>query len=125
MSPVFDEETWFNRFRVGIWPDYFEGVQFDKSPETLNQYIQFNLEHLRDLKDHINNKIDFEQNRIFKILTVATICIALPTLVAGIYGMNFETMPELQWVFGYPLTIVVMALCAILPFLYFKKKKWL
>lgn len=40
LSPAFDEETWFNRFRVGIWPDYFEGVQFDKDPETLNQYFR-------------------------------------------------------------------------------------
>ncbi len=40
LSPVFDEETWFNRFRLGIWPDYFEGVQFDKSQETLNQYFR-------------------------------------------------------------------------------------
>ncbi len=40
LSPTFDEETWFNRFRVGIWPDYFEGVQFDKGPETLNQYFR-------------------------------------------------------------------------------------
>lgn len=40
ISPAFDEEIWFNRFRVGIWPDYFEGVQFDKSQETLNQYFR-------------------------------------------------------------------------------------
>lgn len=40
IAPTFDEQTWFNRFRVGIWPDYFEGVQFDKSPETLNQYFR-------------------------------------------------------------------------------------
>lgn len=92
---------------------------------VVSDYIQFNLERLRDLRDHINNKIDFEQNRIFKILTVATICIALPTLVAGIYGMNFEVMPELKWWFGYPLVVLAMILCAILPYLYFKKKKWL
>jgi len=92
---------------------------------VVSDYIQFNLERLRDLRDHINNKIDFDQNRIFKILTIATICIALPTLVAGIYGMNFEVMPELSWPFGYPLVIVVMILCAILPYLYFKRKKWL
>ncbi|MDR2037290.1 MAG: hypothetical protein LBQ60_05145 [Bacteroidales bacterium] len=92
---------------------------------VVSDYIQFNLERLRDLKDHINHKTDFEQNRIFKILTVATICIALPTLFAGIYGMNFEVMPELQWAFGYPLAIVVIILCAILPYLYFKRKKWL
>lgn len=92
---------------------------------VVSDYIQFNLERLRDLRDHINNKIDFEQNRIFKILTVATICIALPTFVAGVYGMNFDIMPELHWWFGYPLVILVMILCAILPYLYFKKKKWL
>jgi len=92
---------------------------------VVSDYIQFNLERLRDLRDHINNKIDFEQNRIFKILTVATICIALPTLVGGIYGMNFEVMPELKWWFGYPLAIFVMILCAILPYLYFKRKRWL
>lgn len=92
---------------------------------VVSDYIQFNLERLRDLRDHINNKIDLDQNRIFKILTVATICIALPTLVAGVYGMNFEVMPELKWVYGYPIVILVMILCAILPYFYFKKKKWL
>lgn len=40
LSPAFDEELWFNRFRVGIWPDYFEGVQFSHDPETLNQYFR-------------------------------------------------------------------------------------
>ncbi len=40
LSPVFDEEIWFNRFRVGIWPDYFEGVQFKQDKETLDQYFR-------------------------------------------------------------------------------------
>ena len=40
ITPVFDEETWFNRFRVGIWPNYFEGVQFSRDPEALNQYFR-------------------------------------------------------------------------------------
>lgn len=40
LSPAFDEELWFNRFRVGIWPDYFEGVQFSRDPEALNQYFR-------------------------------------------------------------------------------------
>lgn len=92
---------------------------------VVSDYIQFNLERLRDLRDHINNKIDFDQNRIFKILTVATICIALPTLVAGVYGMNFEIMPELHWLYGYPVVLLVMILFAILPYLYFKRKSWL
>jgi magnesium transporter len=48
-----------------------------------------------------------------------------PTMVATIYGMNFKVMPELQWTFGYPLSIAFMVLCAALPLLYFKKKGWL
>lgn len=40
LSPAFDEEVWFNRFRVGIWPNYFEGVQFSRDPEALNQYFR-------------------------------------------------------------------------------------
>ncbi len=88
-------------------------------------YIQFNFDRLDDLKDNMNNKIDLEQNHIFKILTVITMCIALPTLVAGIYGMNFEVMPELKWAYGYPAAIVAMILSVICPYLYFKKKKWL
>ena len=40
IAPTFDEETWFNRFRVGIWPNYFDGVQFSRDKETLNQYFR-------------------------------------------------------------------------------------
>ena len=40
LAPVFDEELWFNRFRLGVWPDYFEGVQFKQDKETLNQYFR-------------------------------------------------------------------------------------
>jgi magnesium transporter len=48
-----------------------------------------------------------------------------PTLVASIYGMNFEDMPELKWMFGYPFAIGMMILSAILPYLYFKRRRWL
>ncbi|MOA49049.1 Magnesium transport protein CorA [compost metagenome] len=48
-----------------------------------------------------------------------------PTLVASIYGMNFEVMPELQWRFGYPYALALMVLSAIVPFLYFKRRGWL
>ena len=40
ISPIPDEQQWFGTFRLGIWPDYFEGVQFDRDPETLNQYFR-------------------------------------------------------------------------------------
>jgi magnesium transporter len=48
-----------------------------------------------------------------------------PTLIASIYGMNFHTMPELSWSFGYPYALGAMAMSALLPFLFFRWKKWL
>jgi len=92
---------------------------------VVSDYIQFNFDRLDDLKENISNKIDLEQNHIFKILTVVTVCVSLPTLIAGIYGMNFEKMPELKTTYGYPVAIIAMILSAIFPFIYFKRKKWL
>ncbi len=92
---------------------------------VVSDYIQFNFDRLDDLKENISNKIDLEQNHIFKILTIVTVCISLPTLMAGIYGMNFEKMPELKTAYGYPVVLIVMVLSAVLPFLYFRRKKWI
>jgi len=48
-----------------------------------------------------------------------------PTMIASIYGMNFKHMPELDWHFGYPLALSLMLLSAILPYYFFKWRKWL
>ncbi len=92
---------------------------------VVSDYIQFNFDRLDDLKENISNKIELEQNHIFKMLTVVTVCVSLPTFIAGVYGMNFEKMPELDTIYGYPIALTVMVLSAILPFVYFKRKKWL
>lgn len=92
---------------------------------VISDYIQFNFDRLDDLKDNMNNKIDLEQNHIFKILTVVTVCISIPTLIAGIYGMNFRIMPELEFQYGYPITLLAMLLSIILALIVFKIKKWL
>lgn len=92
---------------------------------AISDYIQFNFDRLDDLKENVSNKIDLEQNHIFKMLTVVTVCISLPTFIAGVYGMNFVNMPELKTELGYPIVLIAMICSAILPFLYFKKKKWL
>jgi len=91
---------------------------------VVSDYIQFNFDRLDDLKENVTNKIELEQNTIFKILTVITVCISLPTLIAGVYGMNFVNMPELNTNYGYPIAIIAMVLAAIIPYLYFKYKKW-
>jgi magnesium transporter len=69
--------------------------------------------------------INLEQNQIIKIFSVAAVVFLPPTLVASIYGMNFNHMPELNWLLGYPWAIGLMMLSAFLPFLYFKRKGWL
>jgi len=91
------------------------------------------------LSDHVNflsNKITFllsatlgmvniEQNAIIKIVSVAAVIFLPPTLVASIYGMNFHVMPELSWKFGYPMAIGFMLISVLLPYKYFKHRKWL
>jgi magnesium transporter len=69
--------------------------------------------------------INLQQNQIIKIFSVAAVVFLPPTLVASIYGMNFEDMPELKWLFGYPWALGLMILSAILPYLYFKQRRWL
>jgi len=69
--------------------------------------------------------INVEQNLIIKMFSIATVLILPMTLVSGIYGMNFEHMPELQWQLGYPFAIFLMLLSAMVSFFYFRKKGWL
>ena len=69
--------------------------------------------------------INLEQNQIIKIFSVAAVVFLPPTLVASIYGMNFDVIPELKFEFGYPMALFMMVLSAYLPFLYFKRRGWL
>lgn len=68
---------------------------------------------------------DEEQNAIIKIFSIASVVLLPPTLIASIYGMNFDHMPELQLPYAYPATLVAMAVSAILPFFFFRRKGWL
>jgi magnesium transporter len=69
--------------------------------------------------------INIEQNNIIKIFSVAAVVFLPPTLIASIYGMNFHFMPELGWIGGYPLAVVLMIISAIMPYVYFKRRGWL
>ena len=92
---------------------------------VISDHIQFNFDRLDDLKENINSKIELEQNNIFRTLTIITVCISIPALIAGIYGMNFKNIPELGWRFGFPTAIGLMILSIIIAIVYFKKKKWI
>ncbi|WP_128253463.1 magnesium transporter CorA family protein [Falsirhodobacter deserti] len=69
--------------------------------------------------------IGVEQNQIIKVLSVATALFLPPTLVGTVYGMNFDNMPELGWQYGYPLALGAMVLSALLPWWWFRRRKWL
>ena len=110
-----------------------------KSPRDLRERIKTLSRDIRSLADHasyLSQKITFlldatlgminiEQNAIIKIFSVAAVVFLPPTLIASIYGMNFEHMPELEWLLGYPFAIGLMILSAILPYVYFKRRGWL
>jgi magnesium transporter len=63
-------------------------------------------------------------NAIMKRLTAFTVVLMVPTLIAGIYGMNFDLMPELRWPFGYPLALGVMAAAVAIAVTFFRRKGW-
>jgi magnesium transporter len=103
--------------------------------ETLKE-ISRDLASLADHASFMSSKVNFildatlgminiEQNKIIKLFSVAAVVFLPPTLIASIYGMNFEVIPELSWTFGYPLAILLMVVSAILPYAYFKRKGWL
>jgi magnesium transporter len=110
-----------------------------KTSKELRQELKVLQRDCVALSDHaafLNSKITFlldatlglinlEQNKIIKIFSVAAVVFLPPTLVASIYGMNFDIMPELQWPFGYPFALGLMILAALLPYLFFKRKGWL
>jgi magnesium transporter len=88
-------------------------------------------EHSAYLNDRVNlildatlGMISIEQNTIIKVLSVASVAFLPPTLIASIYGMNFQHMPEIKLQLGYPIALGVILLSGILPYLYFKKRKW-
>jgi magnesium transporter len=64
-------------------------------------------------------------NQVVKVLTITSIVLMSDALIAGIYGMNFEFMPELHWPYGYPLALGMMALVSVGLVLFFRWRKWL
>ncbi|NJM29859.1 MAG: magnesium transporter CorA family protein [Rhizobiales bacterium] len=92
---------------------------------SLTDHASFLNGKISFLLDAVLGMISIEQNGIIKIFSVAAVVFLPPTLVASIYGMNFAHMPEIPWIYGYPMALGVMLLSAILPFLYFKVKGWL
>lgn len=110
-----------------------------KPSKDLKSHLKTMSRDVLSLSDHtsyLSNKITFlleatlgmisiDQNRVIKILAVGGTLFLPPTVVASIWGMNFHHMPELDEVWGYPMALTIIAISALLPFLYFKWRNWL
>jgi magnesium transporter len=92
---------------------------------SITDHANFLAGKVNFLLDATLGLINIEQNAIIKIFTVAAVAFLPPTLIASIYGMNFDFMPELQWRYGYLLAIGLMILSAALPMWYFRRRGWL
>jgi magnesium transporter len=95
-----------------------------KDVASLNDYESHLSNKVQFLLDAILGLINIQQNDVFKVLTIVSVVGIPPTLVAGIYGMNFKYIPELNWVAGYPFGLAMIALSAIIPLAWFKWRGW-
>ncbi len=130
--------------RRSIWPvrELISGLQRNDSDlitESTSLFIRDVYDHtiqimdtIESFRDMVSGMLDIylsslsnRMNAVMKVLTIiATLFIPL-TFVAGIYGMNFEHMPELKWRYGYAAVWSVMIVVALVMLVYFRKKKWL
>jgi len=92
---------------------------------ALSEHASFLSDNVTFLLDASLGLISIEQNAAMKLFSWAAVVFLPPTLIAGIFGMNFHHMPELDWVYGYPLSLVLMLISAVGPYLYFKKRGWI
>ncbi len=113
----------------------FEVTLDDRQSKSIDEVLN-DIESILPHTQFLANKINFQleasmgytnnkQNKIIKIFSVAAVVFMPPTWIASVYGMNFKFMPELDFKYGYPLSIFLMFLSALLTYLFFKKKGWL
>jgi magnesium transporter len=96
-----------------------------KDIRSLIDHTNFNFERLDYLQNIFIGILSIEQNKVIKIFTIVNVVFLPPTLIASIYGMNFDFMPELHWDYGYLVSIGLMILSSVTPIVIFKKKGWI
>ena len=99
--------------------------QIQQDIESLDGHTSFLFDKINFLMDATIGFININQNRIVRLFSVVSVALLPPTLIASIYGMNFQFMPELAWRMGYPFALFLMVLTVGLPFWFFWRKGWL
>ena len=139
-TSVIASQTRDSLVSLGRWLTYFTDVVHQRDQESaLRQRIRSALLDVQSLSaqvDHLSARLTFlldatiglvgiEQNQIIKLFSVVAVMLMPPTLIASVYGMNFKHMPELDFPWAYPLVLATMVVSSVVPFLYFKWKRWL
>jgi magnesium transporter len=92
---------------------------------ALSDHSHFLANNITFMLNAVLGMSNIEQTDIIKIFSVMSVVFLPPTLIASIYGMNFQFMPELGWSIGYPISLLLMICAGVLPYLYFKRRGWL
>jgi magnesium transporter len=117
---------------------FASGIERDWIPHEMHDRLnaaQADLLSLADYETHLSDRVQFlldavlgfintRQNDIFQVLTIVSVVGIPPTLIAGIYGMNFRNMPEYTWAWGYQWGLGLIVLTTVLPLLWFKRRGW-
>jgi magnesium transporter len=102
-----------------------EARQILRDIDSLDSHTTFLFDKINFLMDATVGFININQNKIIKIFSVASVALLPPTLIASIYGMNFQYMPELSQTWGYPFALGLMIASAVGPMWYFRRRGWL
>lgn len=121
--------------RVVAYTDQYTGDWASGALKPRLDRLGQDIHSLTDYEEQLANKVQFvldalvgligiAQNDVFKVLTIVSIVGIPPTLMAGVYGMNFKNMPEYDWAWGYQYGWAVILLSAIIPLIWFKVRGW-
>lgn len=86
--------------------------------------IRTSQEMTNEIRENYESYSSFRMNSIMQILTLVSVIFSPLTFIAGVYGMNFDNMPELRWHYSYYICLVVMLVIAIALIIFFRKKRW-
>ena len=129
-------ETSVSTMRLLTFLDSVDRVRNDPARHHHAESLIADAAALNDQSDFLGNNLTFlldaslgliavEQNIVMKLFSVFAVIFMPPTLIAGIYGMNFVHLPELKWLNGYPFALTLMLASAVIPFLIARRKGWL
>jgi magnesium transporter len=131
-------------FHRAVWPllsplGALESGGYERVPEQLRSFFRDVADHARRVDEQVSSQrelltsvleanlalVSVNQNEIVKKISAIAAIVAVPTLIASVYGMNFEHMPELDSRLGYPLALTAMLVCALVLAVFFRRIRWL